>query len=205
MRLELGSLVPALSGWTLCINEAGCDCTICVYLPDWTENLGEHGKVYLALYLASRHLLDYRLTASMHIYMVKNRVVLRPEILVRALRESRVASKVPRAVEEDSVYAWEAVLYKGIVYAERILSLDKPVLVRVKPPRDKRGREKLRVLLEGKRVTVKGKTYRVGGLVKRLGGEKIAPWVYLVPRRSIPQLRKVLTGNHDYVLELIQG
>ena len=199
MRLELGSLVPALSGWTLCIDEAECDCTICVYLPGWAENLGEHGKAYLALYLASRRLLDYRLAAAMHVYMMKNRVVLRPEALVGALRESRVVSRVPRAVEEDSTYAWEAVLCRGMLYAEQILSLGKPVVVRVKPPRDKREREKLRVLLEGKRVTVRGRTYRVGGLVKKLGGEKIAPWVYLVPRKSIPALRETLTASSSMV------
>ena len=46
-------------------------------------------------------------------------------------------------------------------------------------PEDKLERERLRVMLEGKRVTVKGKTYRVAGLVEKLGGERIAPWTYL--------------------------
>ena len=76
-----------------------------------------------------------------------------------------------------------------------MLSLDKRVIVRVEPPRDKLERERLRVLLEGKRVTVKGRTYHVGGLVKKLGGERIAPWAYLVPRRNLPQLIAAIKGK----------
>ena len=83
---------------------------------------------------------------------------------------------------------WEVVLYKGVLYAEQILSLDKPVIVRIEPPRDKRERERLRVLLKGKRVTIKGKTYHVGGLVKKLSGQRIAPWIYLLPRKNLPKL-----------------
>jgi len=139
--------------------------------------------------------MDYRVVAVMHIYMTRERVALRPETLVRALGESKVVSKTPKAVEDDSPYAWEAVLYRGMVYAEQILSLDKPVVVRVEPPRDKREREKLRVILEGKRVTVKGRTYHVGGLVKKLNGEKIAPWAYLVPRKNLPKLLASITGK----------
>lgn len=188
MRVDLGVLVPALRSWTLCIDEPSCDCVVCVQLPEWAGKLGEREKVYLALFLAARHVMDYRVAASMHVYMVRNRVTLRPELLIRTLREAKIISKIPRAVEEDSAYAWEAVLYKGIVYAEQILSLDKPVIVKVEPPKDKLERERLRVMLEGKRVTVKGKTYHVGGLVKKLDGERIAPWTYLVPRRNLPRL-----------------
>ncbi len=188
MKVDLGALIPALRDWTLCIDEPTCECVICIELPEWAEELGERERVYLALYIASRRLLDYRLAAAMHIYMVKNRVALKPEILLRGFRESRTTSKVPRAVEDEGPYVWEAVLYKGILYAQGILSLDKPVIVKVEPPRDKRGREKLRVLLEGKRVTVKGKTYHVGGLIKELGGRRIAPWTYLVPKRNLPRL-----------------
>ena len=126
----------------------------------------------------------------MHVWSVRNRVVLRPELLVRALREARVESRVPPAIEEGCPYAWEAVLYKGILYAQQILDLEKPVIVKVEPPSDKRAREKLRVLLEGKRVTVNGKTYHVGGLVKKLGGKKLAPWVYLIPKKNVRELEK---------------
>jgi len=200
MKIDLGVFVPALRGWTLCINETSCDCIICVRLPDWAENLGEHEKVYLSLYLISRHILDYRLTASMHVYLVRNKVALRPEILTKALRDAKVISRIPRAVEEDSPYVWEAVLYKGILYAEQILSLDKPVIVKVEPPRDKRARERLRVLLEGKRVTIKSKTYHVGGLAKKLGAQRIAPWTYLLSRRNVPKLlRQVKSRTRVYL------
>ncbi len=192
MKVDFDTLVPALRGWTLCIDEPSCDCVICVQLPGWAEKLSEREKVYLALFLAAKHLLDYRVAAAMHIYMVRNRVALRPELLTRALREARVVSRVPRAVEEDSAYAWEAVLYRGIVYAEQVLSLDKPVIVKVEPPKDKLERERLRVLLEGKRVTVKSRTYHVDGVVKKLNGERIAPWTYLLPRRNLPKLLAIV-------------
>ncbi len=195
MRVDLGAFVPVLKGWMLCIDEACCDCMIRVHLPDWAGNLGEREKVYLALYLASRRLLDYRLAASMHVYLVRNRVALRPEIMVKALRDAKIASRIPRAVEEESPYVWEAVLYKGILYAQQILSLDKPIIVKVEPPRDKHDREKLRVLLEGKRVTVKDRTYHIGGLVKKLGGQRIAPWTYLLPRRNVPKLLKQVNSR----------
>ncbi len=188
MRVDLGILVPALRGWTLCIDEQSPECIIVVRLPVWTEKLSEREKVYLALFIAAKHLLDYRVAAAMHVYMVRNKVMVRPEALVRALREAEVVSRIPRAIEEEGPYVWEAVLYKGIVYAQQLLCLDKRVIVRVKPPKDKLERERLRVLLEGKRVTVRGKTYHVGGLIKRLDGERIAPWTYLVPRRNLPTL-----------------
>ncbi len=188
MRVDLGIVVPALRGWSLCVDEPSCDCVVCVQLPEWAEELSEGEKVYLALFLAAKHLLDYRVAAAMHVYMVRNRVALRPELLIRSLREAKVVSRVSRAVEEDSAYAWEATLYRGVVYAEQILSLDRPVIVRVEPPEDKLERERLRVMLEGKRVKVKSRIYHVGGLVKRLDGERIAPWTYLVPRRNLPKL-----------------
>ena len=184
--------MPALKGWTLCIDEPDCDCAICVQLPGWAGGLGERERVYLALYIAARHVMDYRLTAAMHLYSVRSRVALRPELLVKALREARVASKIQRALEDTSPYAWEAVLYKGIVYAEQILSLDKLAVVKVKPPKDKREQERLRALLESRRVTAKDKNYRVGGLADELRAESLAPWVYLVPRRSLPELRRIL-------------
>ena len=195
MRVDLGTLLPALKGWTLCIDEPSCDCMICIQLPEWAGKFSKREKVYLALFLAAKHLLDYRVAAAMHVYMVKNKVALRPELLTRTLREAKLVSRIPQAIEEDSAFAWESVLYRGILYAQQVLSLDRPVIVRVEPPEDKRERERLRVVLEGKRVKVKGKTYHVGGLVKKLGGERIAPWVYLVPRRSLPRLLSSIRGK----------
>ncbi len=201
MKIEVGGLIAALKDWTLCIDGSNCDCTICVELPRWAEELGEREKVYLALYLAARHILDYRLVAAMHVYMVRNRVALRPEVLVEALRDARVRSRVSRVVEDSSPFAWEAVFYRGLVYARQVLSLDKPVLVKVEPPSGKRKRERLRVLLEGKRVSVRGRTYHVGGLIRMLGGERIAPWIYLVPRRNLPELLKRV-GSRAQVIRL---
>ena len=43
-----------------------------------------------------------------------------------------------------------------------VLGIDEPVLAKVELPNDKRERERLGVLLEGKRVTVKGITCHVG-------------------------------------------
>ena len=204
MRVELGGLVPALEGWVLCVDEYSEDCAVCVELPEWARRLGEAEKLYLALYLAARSTMDYRVAAAMHIHSIRSRAVVRPELLARALRESKVASMVPRSVEDDSPYAWEAVLYRGILYAQALLDLDKPIVVKVEPPRDKRERERLRVLLEGKRVTVKGKTYHVGSLVKRLGGERLAPWTYIVPKSRLPALAKAAKGLAGEV-KLVHG
>ncbi|MDT7889844.1 MAG: hypothetical protein RQ885_12845 [Desulfurococcales archaeon] len=84
-------------------------------------------------------------------------------IAVKALAGSEVYSKISRSMKDED-YAWQAVLYRGILYAQSILDLEKPVLIRVDPPRDKR--ERLRALLEGKRVTIKRRTYRIEGLLK---------------------------------------
>ncbi len=198
MKVELGTLVPALEGWVLCVDECRGDCSVCVDLPGWAGRLGLAERLQLALYLAARATMDYRVAAAMHIYRVRSRAAVSPEILIRALREARVESRVPRAVEGGCPHAWEAVLYRGILYAQSILDLDRPVVVKVEPPGDKSARERLRVLLEGKRVTVKGKTYHVGGLVKRLGGERLAPWVYLVPKRALPELERQLASQASH-------
>ncbi|MEB3755569.1 MAG: hypothetical protein GSR79_01725 [Desulfurococcales archaeon] len=180
MRLSLTILLLVL-GIILAVSGA-----MLIEITEASRSLSEYEKVYLALFLAAKHSLDYRLTAAMHIYMMRNRIALRPEILVKALRDARVVSKIPRATEEESHYVWEAVLYKGILYAQQLLSLDKQVIV--EPSKDKHERERLRVLLEGKRVTVKGRTYHVGGLVKKLNGQRLAPWIYLLPKKNVPKL-----------------
>ena len=120
MILELGNLVPSLGGWTLCIDEEPCDCSICVHLPSWARNMSEVERTLLALYLASKYLLDYRLAAAMHLYMITNRVALRPELFVRGRREAKVVARVPKAKEHYSPDAWEAALYRGIIYAQQI-------------------------------------------------------------------------------------
>ena len=190
MKVDLGRLVPALSGWRLCYDGSECKCTICVQLPPWAEGLDPRQKVYLALYIAARAIMDYRLVAAMHVYAVKERVMLRAELLARAVRESRVHTTIPRAVVEECPYAWEAVLYKGILYAEQLLSLEKPVLVIVKPPEDERARQEIKALLEGE-----DGTRHAEGLIRELGGIKVAPWVYLIPRSKIEPLFSIVKSR----------
>ena len=46
----------------------------------------------------------------MHVYLMRSKAALRPEISAKTLRGTKVVSRIPRAVEEDSPYVWEAVL-----------------------------------------------------------------------------------------------
>jgi hypothetical protein len=190
-------LIPALDGWVLCVDEEGEDCTISVKLPDWVDK-DKVKRIYIALYIAARATMDYRVAAALHIYSVRNKVAVHPNIAIKALTGSKIYSKISRSMEDED-YAWQAVLYRGILYAQSILDLERPVLVKVDPPRDKRERERLRTLLEGKRVTIKGKTYYVGGLLRRIGGEKIAPWIYLVPKKSIKEIEEKSRGKYRVI------
>jgi hypothetical protein len=190
-------LIPALDGWVLCVDEEGEGCTISVKLPDWVDK-DKVKRIYIALYIAARTTMDYRVAAALHIYSVRNKVAVHPNIAIKALTGSKVYSKISRSMEDED-YAWQAVLYRGILYAQSILDLERPVLVKVDPPRDKRERERLRTLLEGKRVTIKGRTYHVDGLIKKLGGEKIAPWIYLVPKKSIKEIDEKSRGKYRVI------
>ncbi|MCE4606182.1 MAG: hypothetical protein F7B59_02490 [Desulfurococcales archaeon] len=189
MMINLGSLIASLEGWMLCIDECKDECVICVMLPRWTARPDDRENVHIALYIAARSTMDYRVAAALYIYSIRKRTRPEPGALVKAWREAEITTKIP--VQAGNT-CWEAVLYKGILYAQSILDLDRPVLIKITPPRDKNEREKLRVLIEGKRITIKGKTYHVGGLLKKLGGEKLAPWIYLIPKRNIPQLKTKL-------------
>jgi hypothetical protein len=168
-----------------------------VNLPGWARDLSEDETIYIALYIAAKTTMDYGVAAALHIYSVRNKVAVHPRILIRAVEDSKISSKIPRAVEADSPYTWQSILYRGILYAQSILDLEKPVLVKVDPPRDKR--ERLRTLLEGKRVAVRGKTYYVGGLLKRIGGEKIAPWIYLVQKKSLKEIEEKSRGKYKVI------
>ena len=190
-------MIPALDGWILCVDEEGEDCTISVKLPDWVDK-DKVKRIYIALYIAARTTMDYRVAAALHIYSARNKVAVHPNIAIKALTGSKIYSKISRSMEDED-YAWQAVLYRGILYAQSILDLERPVLVKVDPPRDKRERERLRTLLEGKRVTIKGRTYHVDGLIKKLGGEKIAPWIYLVPKKSIKEIEEKSRGKYKVI------
>ena len=190
-------MIPALDGWILCVDEEGEDCTISVKLPDWVDK-DKVKRIYIALYIAARTTMDYRVAAALHIYSARNKVAVHPNIAIKALTGSKIYSKISRSMEDED-YAWQAVLYRGILYAQSILDLERPVLVKVDPPRDKRERERLRTLLEGKRVTIKGRTYHVDGLIKKLGGERIAPWIYLVPKKSIKEIEEKSRGKYKVI------
>jgi hypothetical protein len=136
-------LIPALDGWVLCVDEEGEDCTISVKLPDWVDK-DKVKRIYIALYIAARTTMDYRVAAALHIYSARNKVAVHPNIAIKALTGSKIYSKISRSMEDED-YAWQAVLYRGILYAQSILDLERPVLVKVDPPRDKRERERLRI------------------------------------------------------------
>jgi len=126
MRLDLGDLVRALAGWVLCVDECSNECTICVELPDdELRNLDNNRKLYVALYVAARRILDYRLAAAMHIHFVKTKSIVEPRFLVKTLNKARFSSAVPPAVEDDSPYVWEAVKWRGIAYAQMVLGSEK--------------------------------------------------------------------------------
>jgi len=188
VKFNLGDLVPAVRGWVVCVDERDATCSICVELPEWLQGLGSEEKVYVALYLVARATLDYRVAAAMHVFSLRSGVTVKPELLSKAAREATVSSAIPRALDEHP-YAWQAALWRGIAYAQAILDLESPALVKVKPPEDRRQRKRLRVALEGKRPTASGPRR---GLVERLGGEKVAPWTYLIPKKNLPALIKAL-------------
>jgi len=133
MRTDLGELVRALSGWILCVDECGNECAICVELPEELRNLDNNRRLYVALYVAARRILDYRLAAAMHIHFVRTRSIVEPRILVKALSEAKFSSKIPPAIEDDNPYAWEAVKWRGIAYAQMVLSSKRR---RVRPDAD---------------------------------------------------------------------
>jgi len=54
------------------MGECRGDCSVCVELPDWARGLGEAEKLHLALYLAARATMDYRVAAAMHIHAVRS-------------------------------------------------------------------------------------------------------------------------------------
>jgi len=148
--------------------------------------------------LTSRRILDYRVVAAMHIHFIRSKAMVEPELLLKVLSNAKVVSRVPPAIEDDNLYIWEAVRWRGIAYAQTILDLERSVIIRIDPPKDRLEREKLRVLLEGKRITIRGKTYVVGGLIEKLSGYRVAPWVYLVPKKNLPKLLEYIAQRAEY-------
>ncbi len=63
---------------------------------------------------------------------------------------------------------------------------ERPVLMKLRRPSDRRSGERFRDLPEGRK-----------GLARELGCEKPAPWIYLVPRKKLPELVRRL-NKHGY-------
>ncbi|MCD6509004.1 MAG: hypothetical protein J7L11_01240 [Thermoprotei archaeon] len=93
---------------------------------------------------------------------------------------------------------WGETYWRGVAYAQLLLNLEKPVVVKITPPRDKRTRERLRYLIEGTTVGARGRRYRVGGLLKRIGGEKLAPWIYLIPKKKLAEFHQTVRRSSHY-------
>jgi len=126
MRIDLSDLIKALGGWVLCIDECGDGCTICVELPEELKDLDDNKKLYVALYISARKILDYRLVSAMHIHFVRTRSIVEPRILVKALSKAKFSSKIPPTIEDiDNPYAWEAVKWRGIAYATMVLNSER--------------------------------------------------------------------------------
>jgi hypothetical protein len=65
-------------------------------------------RIYIALYIAARATMDYRVAAALHIYSVRNKVAVHPNIAIKALTGSEVYSKISRSMKDED-YAWQAV------------------------------------------------------------------------------------------------
>jgi len=197
LRINLGELIQVLDGLNVCVDECDEECGVCVWLPSWVEKIvakiGERGRISLALYVVGRYLLDYQVIAAWWIFIIRNDVILFPEFYERAFREMRIVSKISRSIEDDSVFAWYYVRCRGVRYGETKLDLeDRLVVVKVEAMKDKRERERLRVLLEGRKRNVRGRIRRTAGLIESLGGVRLAPWVYLVPKRAVSEIRRAV-------------
>jgi len=64
----------------------------------------------------------------------------------------------------------------------------------------------LRYLIEGTTTSVNGRRYRVGGLLKKIGGERLAPWIYLIPKKKLAEFHQTVRGKFPELrIESITG
>lgn len=188
MIIELGRILPVLEEWRICVEECRDECICCV------ENLsGVEGVELevLAIYLCAWRSRRYQLVAASHLHALRNRVAIDPEKIASAKKTAKIILRI-----EPYDINWETVFWRGLCYAHVFVDMERLVVVKIKPPSNKTEREKLRVLLEGKRVTLRRRTYHVGGLIKRLGGKKLAPWIYLVSKKDLHKLAQYI-GSVD--------
>ena len=187
IKLDLGGLLPENSHRLVCVAVGSApaswgDCGVRIVLPGWAKTFSRGELELAALYLAARALGDHSAWAAYHLRAMQEGREVSRTLAEKLLREARTH---PEPGPVDMAAYW-----RGRLRAHILQEAMRPALVRVKPPKHKSERERLRVLLEGKRVTVRGKTYHVGGLIKKLGGIKVAPWVYLVPRDKLEELAR---------------
>jgi len=200
VNMSLGGLLPENEHRVVCLVYEGEElprngCSITVVLPEWTQRLSGVAQELAALYLAARSLNDPAAWAAYHLAALLQGYEIPYTLAARLAREARVE---PYGVHETNMAAY----WRG--KARALLALDKlrMILVRVKPPKDRRHREKLRHTLEGVTVTAGGRRRRSRGLVERLGGKKIAPWLYLVFGTTLQELEKVVK-EHGGSIEVV--
>jgi len=89
--------VSALKSWIPCVD----GCIICVELPEELRALDNSRKLYVALYITARKILDYRVAAAMRIYiLLVVKLQVEPKLLVKVFSNVKVVSRIPQAIED---------------------------------------------------------------------------------------------------------
>jgi len=206
--LNLGEYNPVLDGWKVLVSsepiESFDDFVAVVEVDEkLVEKLGEKKLKLLCIYAVAREFMEYKVVAAMHVYSVRNRILLRPEELREGLKHIRVKGSRVRSWDKSDE-AWRAVFWRGICYGNMLLSLDALTVVRVEPPKDVRLRERLRYRMEGARISRGGRMHRTGGVLRKLEGRRLAPWIYVVKKRDVGHIAK-LVKEHGSRFEVVSS
>jgi len=156
----------------IAIDEDCDDAIVKIFLPR-DLNLSNDEKIYVALWLSAKATMDYRVFSALIIFQHQKRLCVHPLTLLKAEKEAKIETKIKK--REGNF--WK-VKFKGLAYALALLDLERMVVVKVIPPKNKKLREKLRA--------------KVRGLLKQTGGIKLAPWVYLIRKKHVPKVIKIL-------------
>ncbi|RLE64627.1 MAG: hypothetical protein DRJ47_07165 [Thermoprotei archaeon] len=108
--LNLGEYNPVLDGWKVLVTSRpvdSLDSFVGVVEVDekLVERLGEKKLKLLCMYAVTREFMEYKVVAAMHVYSVRNRILLRPEELREGLKHIRVKARVRSW--DRSEEAWE--------------------------------------------------------------------------------------------------
>ena len=202
---NLGGLVPALDGWRILITDEDIPpnedyISIVRFEKDALKSMDIVDAIEMAIYLTAREINDYRIASALVIYSLRKK---RAPSLNRLNKLGKHAKVIANFRRSDT--PWGETYWKGVAYAQVLLDLEKPVVVKVIPPRDRRAKGRLRYLIEGTTVSARG-GYRVGGLLKRVGGEKLAPWIYLIPKKKLAEFHQTVRGKFPELrIESITG